>query len=175
MNYEELLKQYKKKLICSPENLTEQLSYKQDKIKMIIPHREPFLLIDEITGVDLTHEIIAGARTISEDDQIFKGHFPGFPVYPGSLQLEMIGQLGLCLHHFLINKTIGIQEQNKSFTIRATKIIGAVFTEPLLPGTKAIIIAKKLFYDSFFGTIIGQVVSHQKVCSVCISEVCYLE
>ncbi len=175
MNYEELLKQYKKKLICSPDELSEKLSYNQDQIKMIIPHRKPFLFLDQITGLDFGKEIIIGNYSVFMDDPILKGHFPGYPIYPGILQLEMAGQLGLCLHYFLTNKTTKIETLNKPLSIRATRILGAVFAEPLFPGKRAMIIAKKLEYDTFFGTIIGQVISDQKVCSVSISEVCFLE
>ena len=65
------------------------LSYGQDDIKKLIPHRDPFLFIDRLTGLDLTEdqELIIGSRVIPKDDPVFKGHFPDFPVYPCSLQL----------------------------------------------------------------------------------------
>ncbi len=175
MNYQEILKQLRKKPIANDNDFTQKLNFNKNDIEKIIPHRDPFLLIDRITGLNIQNEIIRGIRFINPAESILKGHFPGFPIYPGSLQLEMAGQLGLCLSYFLFNSTTKIENDKKIPTIRATKILGALFLEPLLPDTEAVIIAKKLEYDSFFGTIIGQVISENKICSVSISEVCFLD
>ncbi len=50
-----------------------------------IPHRPPFLLVDEIVAVD--DATIRTRRRADPDDPIFKGHFPGNPVLPGVLGL----------------------------------------------------------------------------------------
>jgi len=95
MDYEELLKKYRKKPLAKVEELEIKASfylcnYGKDIIEKLIPHREPFLLVDKIIGVDLTEgeELIIGSRFISGADPVFKGHFPDFPVYPGSLQVK---------------------------------------------------------------------------------------
>ncbi len=175
MHFEQYLKQYRKKILAQDSDFSETLDYSRNDIKKLIPHREPFLLIDKIKGIDLEKEMILGVRKISGNDPVFKGHFPDFPVYPGSLQLEMVGQLGLCLHYFVDKGSINIQENVKPSTVRATRIIGAYFLLPVLPEKEVILVAKKLEYDTFFGTIIGQVISEGKVCSVSISEVCFME
>ncbi len=175
MDHEKLLKQFRKKPMAQPEDFPDKLSFNRGDIKKIIPHREPFLLVDKILGVDLGREIIIGSRMISEDDPVFKGHFPDFKVYPGSLQLEMVGQIGLCLYYFINNKTLEISKDPKPLRIRATRIIGAHFLEPVLPGKEVTLIVMKHEQEAFFGSVLGQVISDNRVCSVSISEVCFLD
>jgi 3-hydroxyacyl-[acyl-carrier-protein] dehydratase len=174
MDYEQLLRQSRKKPVINLDDF-DRVNYSSADIKKIIPHREPFLLVDSITGVNLTIGALKGSRFISPDDPVFKGHFPGFPVYPGALQIEMTGQLGLCLHYFLSAKSKVIAGEVKARQVRATRVLGAHFLEPLLPGQEVILVAKKLEEEGYFGTIIGQTISNGKICCVCISEVCFLD
>ena len=61
-------------------------------IEAIIPHREPFILIDEVESVDDV-KIVAYKHVTGEED-FFRGHFPGFPIMPGVLILESMAQAG---------------------------------------------------------------------------------
>lgn len=68
-------------------------SLNKQEIMEIIPHRDPFLLIDEITELEVGVRAI-GKRTVPADDFWVKGHFPQEPVQPGVLTLEMLAQVG---------------------------------------------------------------------------------
>lgn len=65
----------------------------QEQIKEVIPHRDPFLLIDEIIEMEPGIRVVA-KKHIKEDEYWFKGHFPNYPVTPGMLMLEMLAQAG---------------------------------------------------------------------------------
>ena len=65
----------------------------QEQIKEIIPHRAPFLLIDEVLSMEVGKKVVA-RKYIKEDDFWFKGHFPEKPVTPGVLMIEMLAQAG---------------------------------------------------------------------------------
>lgn len=67
--------------------------YNKEQIKEIIPHRDPFLLIDEINEIEPGKRAVA-TKYIKEDDFWFKGHFPEYPVTPGVLMIEMLAQAG---------------------------------------------------------------------------------
>ncbi|MDE5569064.1 MAG: 3-hydroxyacyl-ACP dehydratase FabZ [Ruminococcus sp.] len=65
----------------------------KEQIMEIIPHRDPFLLIDEILEMEVGVKIKA-RKYINEDSFWFKGHFPNYPVTPGVLMIEMLAQAG---------------------------------------------------------------------------------
>ena len=65
------------------------------QIQDAIPHREPFLFVDEI--VDWDESRIVCKKTFSGEEDFFKGHYPGFPLVPGVYLLEAAMQSGAIL------------------------------------------------------------------------------
>jgi 3-hydroxyacyl-[acyl-carrier-protein] dehydratase len=63
-----------------------------DELKGLIPHREPFLFVDEIIEV-IPGESVVGKKTFTGKEDFFKGHFPGLPILPGVIIVEMAAQI----------------------------------------------------------------------------------
>ncbi len=66
-----------------------------DEILALIPHRPPFLFVDEI--VKFTGDQIITRRKVSPDEPCFKGHYPDYPIMPGVLICEAVFQSGALL------------------------------------------------------------------------------
>jgi len=63
-----------------------------NEIEKLLPHRDPFLFVDEI--VEATNEKIIAKRVFTENEYFFKGHFPTYPVVPGVILVETMAQSG---------------------------------------------------------------------------------
>jgi len=63
------------------------------QIEAILPHRDPFLWLDRVLELTPGRSVVAEKHLTGEED-VFRGHFPGFPVFPGVLQLEALAQAG---------------------------------------------------------------------------------
>ena len=63
-----------------------------EEIEKLLPHRDPFLFVDEI--IEATKEKIVAKRVFTEKEDFFKGHFPEYPVVPGVILVETMAQCG---------------------------------------------------------------------------------
>jgi 3-hydroxyacyl-[acyl-carrier-protein] dehydratase len=77
-----------------------------EAIKAAIPHREPFLLIDEI--VEQSDNRIVCRKTFTGDEFWYQGHYPDFPITPGVIMCEAAMQAGAVLLSALIDGEPGL-------------------------------------------------------------------
>lgn len=97
--------------------MSEPKKITKDEILAAMPQQPPFLFIDnaEIDGDEMT-----GGYTVREDEVFFEGHFKGNPVFPGTLMLETLGQLGVLYLLKSDNPSIGGKvDASKIFFISA--------------------------------------------------------
>ena len=73
-------------------DLNSEPQYGIEAIKKMLPHRNPFLLVDKIMKV--TEDSVIGVKNVSMNENFFVGHFPDEPVMPAVLQIEAMAQSG---------------------------------------------------------------------------------
>tara|TARA_Y200000002_G_scaffold295611_1_gene250089 strand:- start:377 stop:814 length:438 start_codon:yes stop_codon:yes gene_type:complete len=94
-----------------------------------IPHRPPFLFIDNI--LEITDTGAKASLTVREDFSFFEGHYPGNPIMPGVLLCESVFQTGaIFLADFLKNQTL----TDDKVTPVLSRIRDARFKRMVLPG-----------------------------------------
>lgn len=109
-----------------------------NRIKQLIPHRHPFLLIDKI--VDLVPDVRAtGIKNVTYNEPYFQGHFPGHPIMPGVLIVESMAQTAAAMVMETLRRTA-----DSGVVVYFMSVDNARFRKPVVPGdTLHIHVAKR--------------------------------
>jgi 3-hydroxyacyl-[acyl-carrier-protein] dehydratase len=107
--------------------LTVATPFGREAIEEILPHREPFLLIDEVLELRPGEGAVA-RKTVRADEWYLRGHFPGRPVMPGVLIVEALAQTGAVL----MSKSLDVDVAGK--TILFISVDNCRFRQPVRPG-----------------------------------------
>jgi len=105
------------------------------EIQKILPHRFPFLLVDRITAL-VPGESIEGFKNVTIGEQIFQGHFPDHPIYPGVMIIEGMAQAGGVLAFKSMDEEK--QEDTKEKVVYFMSIDNAKFRSPVKPGDQLV-------------------------------------
>ena len=104
--------------------------YDINKIKSLLPHRYPFLMVDKI--IELTDTVVVGVKNVTTNEPFFQGHFPEEPVMPGVLQIEAMAQVG----GLLILNSVDEPERYSTYFM---KIDAVKFRQKVVPGDTLIL------------------------------------
>lgn len=96
-----------------------------NKIKELLPHRYPFLMVDKIIEIGQQH--IVGVKNMTTNEPFFQGHFPQEPVMPGVLQIEAMAQIGGLL-------VLSQVEDPEKYSTYFLKIDNVKFRSKVVPG-----------------------------------------
>lgn len=102
-----------------------------DPIALGLPHRAPFVFVDEVTAL-APGESAVGTKTFAADEPFFRGHFPGDPLVPGVILAEALAQ------------TAGLAAGQAGRGFRLSAIKGMKFLAPVRPGETIELSARKL-------------------------------
>lgn len=116
-----------------------------DQVMQILPHRDPFLFIDSVESLTYSPRVLApgelveikdlaGAEVIAnyrtkKDHNIFKGHFPDYPILPGVVQVEMMAQATSFIVFLVHANPIGMKMDVALLSITEAKFRKPVFPE----------------------------------------------
>ena len=99
------------------------------RIMEMIPHRHPFLMIDQVVDV-VTNRRATGIKNLSKNEYYFQGHFPARPVMPGVLIIEAMAQTAAVL----VVHTLGPEAEGK--LVYFMSVDNARFRRPVFPPTQ---------------------------------------
>ena len=107
-----------------------------EEIKRFLPHRYPFLLVDRVLEIELGKRILA-YKNVSSNEEIFNGHFPGEPIFPGMMIIEAMAQAAGLLGFATVNK----QPEDDALYLFAG-VDKVRFKRPVVPGDRLMLEAE---------------------------------
>jgi 3-hydroxyacyl-[acyl-carrier-protein] dehydratase len=122
------------------------------KIVKILPHRYPFLLVDQIIELDMDKGTIVGKKNLTINEAFFQGHFPEAPLMPGVLILEALAQTGGILVHL---------KDNRGKVAILLGVNQAKFRRPVRPGDVLTLKARILHLSSKGGKVAAEAIVDQ--------------
>ena len=123
-----------------------------DDVKALIPHRPPFLFVDEI--VSETADSLTAKRLWRAEEDFYKGHYPHAPITPGVLLCEAVFQTGAL---FMARQALAAGAAPGSGVPLLSKISDVRFRTPIYPGDAIVIEVKKKEVVAGFTMMAGSV------------------
>tara|TARA_A100001234_G_C12537836_1_gene347453 strand:- start:214 stop:654 length:441 start_codon:yes stop_codon:yes gene_type:complete len=108
----------------------------KEEVLRYLPHRDPFLFIDEVISIDEGNNIHA-VMNVRHESLFLEGHFPGNPIVPGVILIEAMGQASGILGFMTMKKT---PEEGSIYVIAG--VDKARFRQRVLPGNRVDIFSK---------------------------------
>lgn len=111
----------------------------RSEILKLLPYAEPFLFVDELTGID--ENGASGTYIFPDDSYFYKGHFKKHPVTPGVILTECMAQIGVvCLGIYLL------KDQNPEDLKIALSNSTVDYYLPVFPGEKVKVVSEKVYF-----------------------------
>ena len=105
----------------------------KDQIIKLLPHREPMLLIDELTNI-VPNKSAVGVINVKKESFFFQGHFPGQPIMPGVIIVEAFGQTAAALTAYSLSS-----EEVEDKLVYLMSVDKARFRNPIIPECKLLL------------------------------------
>jgi 3-hydroxyacyl-[acyl-carrier-protein] dehydratase len=168
---DQVVKKARRKPLFEPTPSAREVAIGRSEIERLLPHRDPMLLVDRISAIDFASETMRAHRRVDPADPLLRGHFPGYPVYPGALLVETMGQASLCLHLLCALGRAEVRSDDRPSPLRLLRVHHALFLAEALPGDDLVLLSKRLHHDDYTVVCAGQVLRGDTICAVAVMEV----